>query len=149
MRWLLALSGLLFVAPTAGRAACTVTANPLAFGVYPPFSGAATNSTGQVQVRCSGGFTGIYTIALNSGLNSGGSFASRKMASGANRLSYQLYRDAARTSVWGDGTGGTSIVSTLCNNNCNDTATVYGSVPALQNVAPGAYVDTVIVTVTY
>ena len=35
------------------------------------------------------------------------------------------------------------------NNNCNDTATVYGSMPALQNVAPGAYVDTVIVTVTY
>ena len=101
------LIGLLTLAPVAARAACTVSANLLAFGVYPPFSGTPTDSTGEVRVQCSSGFTGLYTIALNAGLNSGGSFANRQMASGANRLSYQLYRDAARTSVWGDGTGGT------------------------------------------
>ena len=143
------LIGLLALSPVAARAACTVSANLLAFGVYPPFSGTPTDSTGEVRVQCSSGFTGLYTIALNAGLNSGGSFANRQMASGANRLSYQLYRDAARTSVWGDGTGGTSTVSTLCTNNCNDRVTVYGRVPALQHVAPGAYVDTVTVTVTY
>lgn len=39
------------------------------------------------------------------------SFSSRYMLSGANRLYYNMYTDAARTVVWGDGTAGSSTVN--------------------------------------
>src|SRR5712691_6094979 len=100
MRWAFGLAALVLLAPAMARAACTVTANPVAFGVYLPFSATPTDSTGSVQVNCIGSFNSPFTIALNAGLHSGGSFANRRMISGGSFLSYQLYSDAARTTVW-------------------------------------------------
>jgi spore coat protein U-like protein len=150
MRWAFWFAALVLLAPATARAACTVTATPVTFGVYIPFSGVATNSTGSVTVHCNGAYTNPYRIALNAGLNSGGgSFANRRMKSGVSFLSYQLYTDAAHTIIWGDGTGGSVVVSVSCTGNCTKTQTVYGRIPALQGVAPGGYVDTTTVTVSF
>ena len=47
--------------------------------------------------------------------------------------------------VWGNGSGGTILVY----GDCDHAFPVYGRVPARQLVSPGAYIDTIIVTVSF
>src|SRR5438270_508405 len=91
---------------TAHAANCTISATGVAFGIYQPIAATTADSTGTISVTCNGSVT--YIIALNSGLHAGGSFSNRRMKGGSSFLGYQLYQDAARTAVWGDGTGGSA-----------------------------------------
>ena len=71
------------------------------------------------------------------------------MTSGANLLNYNLYVDAARTNVWGDGSGTTFTIANS-GTGAAQAVNVYGRVPSGQTtVPPGGYADTVAVTVTY
>ncbi len=147
MTRLAALVAVALLVPVVARGAvCTVSATPVAFGVYPPFSVTPTTSTGTTTVHCVAGAANIV-IALSTG--GGGSYANRRMVSGASNLAYQLYSDAARTMIWGNGTAGTVTVSAHLPSNSTQNFTVYGRIPALQGVRPGAYTDTITVTVTY
>jgi spore coat protein U-like protein len=89
---------------------------------------------------------------LSTGLS--GSFATRKMFSGANALNYNIYWSTAYNQIVGDGTGG-SFAGTagpfvvLAGGSNTATGTFYGLSPASQDVAPGAYSDVITVTVTY
>jgi spore coat protein U-like protein len=130
---------------------CVVTATALAFGNYDQIVATATTGTSTVSLQCTNGAAAV--MALNGGVN--GTLAQRKMKDSvsANDLNYQLYTSAANTSVWGDGTGGTS---TQTYNSINSATvqpfTVYGTIPAQQNVAVSAsntYQDTITVTVTF
>ena len=145
---------LMLLIPTAARcqlATCTVSATAVSFGSYSPFSSQATTSTGTVTVRCGALRISSYTITLSTGLS--GTFSNRTMSSGSARLSYQLYLNSTDTSVWGNGTDGTStrrqpgfpvLWGALKN------YTVYGKIPASQTTAPpGSYTDSITVTVTY
>jgi spore coat protein U-like protein len=73
------------------------------------------------------------------------------MSSGAAHLSYQLHSDSAHSQIWGDGTGGTSVVNGSYFIVLGGTSnfTVDGVIPALQVASPGAYTDSITVTVTY
>lgn len=145
----------LFLPAAAHAATCTVSATPISFGTYIPSNAGPTDDTARVQVTCTAiNQTVSYTIALNAGLNSGGSFANRRMSNSGFVLLYQIYTTAARTTVWGDGTGGTSIVSDSYNcgrcNNRRRNYTTYGRLPGLQwAAAPGSYSDTITATVTF
>jgi len=133
---------------------CTVAATDLSFGNT--FTGAANvDSTSTVNVNCSNGAP--YALSLDVGTG-GGTFAARTLAKVAGpptpgTLTYNLYRDAARTEVWGDGVApstftvsgtGTGMANTL-------PSTVYGRLPAAGNGNPvtGDYSSTITVTVTY
>jgi spore coat protein U-like protein len=71
------------------------------------------------------------------------------MTSGSNSLTYGLYTNAARTTVWGDGTGSTATVTNTGSGSAQNF-TVYGRIPAGQTSTPaGIYADTVSVTITY
>ena len=141
MRMLLAL--VLALLARQALAACTATAVPVIFGAYNPVSGQVLDSAGRVDVSCvpSAG----YTISMSAGL---GSYSTRMMASGPDRLEYNLYTDFARTMVWGDGTpgsftvGGTAGLTPV-------SRTVYGRIPGGQAVHAGAYSDTLLVTVSF
>lgn len=135
--------------------ACTVSTTAVAFGAYAPLSGAPGSAVGNVSMRCTTtlGLALTYSIKLGKGNNSA-SFTPRQMASGSKRLDYNLYTSAAYTSIWGDNTSGTSqITGNITLNLLTATTrnhTVYGRIPASQNLAPpGAYNDAVVVTVTY
>jgi spore coat protein U-like protein len=71
------------------------------------------------------------------------------MTSGANLLNYNIYTTAARTTVWGNGTGGTAAIGGT-GSGVAQAVTVYGRVGSGQTSVPaGAYADTVAVTITY
>jgi spore coat protein U-like protein len=113
----------------------------VSFGSYDVFSNSNLDSTGTISINCDQ--FNSFEMSLSPG---GGTYASRSMASGANRLNYNLYTDAARTTVWGDGTGGTAIVTA---GGTSASRTVYGRIPAKQNAFVGNYSDVVIATVEF
>ena len=141
----------LFVCRTAwAEESCSITVSSSNFGAYDPLSPAHVDSTGQVQVACTIGTT--FQVYLNAGLYSGGSFFPRKMKHGSLSwyFNYNLYTNAIHTLIWGDGTGGTSYVNGTGQGLGNPlNYTVYGRVPALQNVHVGGYVDMITATVRY
>jgi spore coat protein U-like protein len=121
--------------------ACTAGSAGVSFGAYDPLAGAAVDGVGTITVSCPASTP--FTIDLGPG---GGSYAARQMQSGAATMSYNLYTDAARLTVWGDGTSGTSRVS---DSSSGGDYTVYGRIPAGQNLPAGAYNDSVQITVTF
>lgn len=130
----------------AVQAECKLTStSELAFGTTGVISSAIT-STGSIGVQCTN--TTPFNIGLNAGTGSGATVSSRKMSSGAGAtISYEMYRDAARTQVWGDTVGSNTAAGT--GNGAVQTLTVYGRVPVQTTPAAGSYTDTVTVTVTY
>jgi spore coat protein U-like protein len=67
---------------------------------------------------------------------------------GVDLLTYNLYTDAAATTVWGDDTGGTATQK-LAGNSPSATLTVFGKADAGQDVPAGSYTDTVVITVNF
>lgn len=131
---------------------CSVVSNNIVFGAYNVFSSSPLNSAADITITCSGqGNPDVkYDILLSTG--SAGIYNPRKMFSGINSVNYNLYTTSARTIIWGNGTGGSSFVSDsyhLGDATQNRTYTVYGSVPALQNIPIGTYNDVITVTVNY
>ena len=146
------------VASTPARAlvSCTATTTGVAFGVYSPLSGAPLSSTGGIVVNCtllSGpAVNDAVTVYLTTGAS--GSYAARSMMSGSSALNYNIYFSAAYQQIWGNGTGGSYYgIATLPMSpgapTATATGTFYGQIPALQDVMPGTYSDTIIVTVNY
>ena len=136
----------LLLAPGFAQAACSVNPTPVAFGLYSPFNVAPTDTAGTLRVSCDTVTVG-YTVLLSAG--SAGSYAPRRLSGGMYTLSYNLYTDALRTVVWGDGSGGTMIVSGAFALPGAIDHTVYGRVSAGQNVGAGAYTDTITVTINF
>lgn len=126
---------------------CTISATSVNFGNYNVFNGTALDSTGTITYRCNAAASNI-TIALSKGLSS--TYNPRQMSKGAEALAYNLYQNSARTTVWGDGTGGTFIYFRANPpNNSNVNLTVYGRVPAGQDVSAGTFNDTVSATINF
>jgi len=131
---------------------CLVSANNLPFGTYDPTAADRDVDT-TVLVRCTNG-TG-YTVALNAGVTAGATLAQRLMVfGGTNFMNYNLYTTAGRTVIFGDGTGGTAMISgtgTGLGIAQQQTVDVFGRIPAGQFTLPiGTYTETTItVTVTF
>ena len=157
LAWMTAAMALGAAAPAlAVTISCTASASSIAFGVYNPLSITPATSTGSMRVVCTGSGTGSANVTVGVTLSAGlsGTFATRKMFSGANSLNYNIYWSTAYTQVMGDGSGGSFAGSAgpftvFAGGTGTATGTMYGRVPAQQDVAPGSYVDTILMTVTY
>jgi len=125
---------------------CTVSAGTLDFGtlgtnVTAPVAGQTT-----IDVTCSDNTP--YTVYLGSGTGAGvSSPAARKMSSGANTLSYGLFRNPSMTQPWGwthgvDGLSATGIGAV-------QSIPVYGQINPGQTAPVGIYNDSVVITVEY
>jgi spore coat protein U-like protein len=136
---------------------CTLSATGVAFGVYDAASTMPADSAGNVMVRCThlggGAVKTSYSIALSAG--SSGIYAQRLMRAGTSALNYNLFTDPTRLQVWGNGTGGSTLVAgTLLVNPGNFvinevTHPIYGRIPAQQAADTGSYSDTILVTLTF
>ena len=127
---------------------CTVSNATLNFGAYDPVvANAATNLDAQtnISVVCTKGSTGVW-VGLGLGSNASGSV--RRMASAANLLTYELYSNAGRTTVWGN-TAATGMNYTPVTSKTATNLVVYGRVPSGQDANVGSYSDSVVATINF
>jgi spore coat protein U domain-containing protein, fimbrial subunit CupE1/2/3/6 len=127
---------------------CNVTASGgFGFGNYDAFNVSPTDATATNLIALSCNGNGSATINLSTG--GSGSYFPRTMTDGIENLNYNLYTSASLTTVWGDGTGGTGNMAMSYHGSTSGSFSVYGRIPAQQNVTPNVYSDAIIVTVLY
>ena len=105
-RWLLAVALVLVGSGAVQAQTCTFSATAINFGAVDTLGSGAINSAGTITASCSAfvGLLSSMTMTINVGEGRGGAIAStRQMTSlaTATPLNFQLYRDAARTQVFG------------------------------------------------
>jgi len=153
------LAALVLAAATPAIAAtsCSVSAvGGLAFGTIDILSGMAVDvNGGSIQVNCSGADGAVpYTIALDAGSGPGASVPVREMQGASATFAYSIYQspaDRGANSPWGTlGVAALSTSLTISGGAGTNSSPVYGRVFGGQQTAPpGAYSDTVNITVTY
>ena len=130
-----------------GANSCSITVSGLSFGSYNVFSVSDVQSTGSVVLRCGNNVTAVE-ITLSRGQSS--TFSPRVLVSSGESLDYNLYLDAARSLVWGDGTSGTqTFQSSSFAKRQNVPVTIYGAIPASQDVRAGTYTDSITATIVF
>ena len=143
-----AMSVLALLAPGAANA-CTVGASGVAFGAYDTLSPTPDDGVGTVSVLC---HPRVHFVDVGLSTGQSGTYSTRTMRNGSASLSYNLYTDAARTTVWGDGVAAPLVTVNPGSVNAGDRTlvrTIYGRIPAQQSVPFGTYNDTIMVTLTF
>ncbi len=149
------LAAVLIVAGASGAGAvtCSVASAGLSFGQYNPFRGAPNDSVGTITLSCSGASGTDVAYVVRIGPGASGTPTARVMRSASGwSLGYNLYTDPARSLVWGDGTGGTRVVAdafTLGGMGQTRRYQVFGRTFERQNVAPGVYSDSLVLSVEF
>jgi len=148
----LTVISVLLLATSMVCAQCNISVTTIAFGTYDVFALAPLDSTGQITVGCT---QNIHTATITiSKSTTSGTFNPRqmKLTTGSDILNYNIFTTSARTTIWGDGTGGTSSVQANRPpgkpNPWSTILTMYARIPSGQNVSVGSYSDTLTVTVT-
>lgn len=145
------ITAAILAAPTQAHAmVCSFTAvSGVSFGNYNVYSGTAVDSTGSMTYLCNTGIASFVTIDISTG--SSGVYTTRTLKKGTSSLNYNLYSTAARTgNPWGNGANNTTRYGpVLVVLGAATTLTVYGRIPALQNVSSGGYSDTVVLTINF
>ena len=141
------IATLLMLVPEA-LAVCSISTTGVNFGNYDPSAASPNDSTGSVTYRCNQ--KNAITISLNSG--TWGNIAQRKMRSvSGDELLYNLYKDPARTVVWGN--AGSQLYSDPdpLGRGAGDAVTVsiYARILPLQDVGAGTYSDSITVTINW
>ena len=145
---------LIVTAPQALGFRCDVTTTGLNFGGYDVFDNVARDATGTVTITCNAPEQNPnapipVTISLSPG--GSGTFAQRQMqsAGGTAPLTYNLYTNASCSTIWGDGSGSSSILSNNVTRTTPWTATIFGRIPPRQNASAGQYSDLITVTIQW
>ena len=122
------------------------------FGTYDIYSAVPLATQDTVTINCQQFFFG-GNVSVSFSTGASGSYTTRTMTNGTGSLNYNLYADAAHTQILGDGTNGTqtyqATLSTSFFGPVQGSFTAYGLIPAQQNVPPGTYNDTVVITLTF
>jgi spore coat protein U domain-containing protein, fimbrial subunit CupE1/2/3/6 len=138
---------LMIAAPFSAQAACSLTSTTILFGSYDIFSSTPLDTLGQIIFRCN---NNDHNISISIDKGGASTFDPRRLLNGGSTLNYNLYLDAARTTIWGDGTGGTQnfFVRNPANNQ-DISIPLYGRIPAGQGTSAGNYSNTLTVTINF
>ena len=132
--------------PARAAESCAIfTWSGVAFGTYNVLNPAPVDTTGLLILTCNDEARNV-TVDLSRG--NAPTFNPRFLRNGTSQLNYNLFMDAAMTTIWGNGTAGTSQFSQV------DPAgivllRIYGRIPALQDLPAGSYTDTIVATVNF
>lgn len=155
-RFRLLLFALCMICSGGAKAAClgvmNVSATLLNFNAYNPLSGSDKDAENTINVTCNLivgiGLLPSFTVKLGPGTSN--SLPSRQLASGSNKLNYNLFKDSGHSIVWGDGNNSTSTVSYSALLGLGTIPlTVYGRIFMGQDRPPGNYSDSILVTVEF
>ncbi len=143
----IAAFALILLLSSPARAQCVIDGTSgAAFCSYDPLSASPLDTTGSVTVRC----LVALLVTIDLGTGSSGSYAVRTLKSGSDVLSYNLYLDAARQTIWGNAAGnGTVHYGPVLGLLSGATIQIYARVTPRQDVAVGNYTDTIVVTLNY
>jgi len=144
------LLAVLLVPERAHAINCRITLVPINFGIYMPLRATHLDVTGSLNVRCMAQ-PGSFTVRIGPG-TSGNQLARTMLSGAANTLNYNLYENAARTLIWGDGTPPTVSVSGIRSAKGRPSYfsyPVYGRIYANQAPSPGIYNDNILVTILF
>jgi spore coat protein U-like protein len=122
------------------RSGCSIENGSLDFGDYTAGQSADLLGSGTIRIR---NCPGTVTIELDGGRS--GNVRNRQLASGADRLNYQLFKDTARQQVWG--TGADAFTMQILQSDA--PIQVFGRIPGGQRVPAGTYSDSVTITMTF
>ncbi len=123
---------------------CVIVPGAIAFADYQ--TGEQANVSANIAVTCTPDVSG-YQVALDAGTGSGAAVATgRKMTFAGNTLTYNLYRNSARTQPWGFTRDVDTVVSTGTG---AQSYMVYAKLVKDQYVPIGLYQDTVNVSLLY
>jgi spore coat protein U-like protein len=151
---LLVLAGLLihFEARTA-VGSCTVSATPVGFGSYDVFMSVPSDSAGTLTVDC---MSNVVRARITAGPSqASGTFIPRQMKreGGTDLLNYNVFTDAARSAIFGDGTGGTSAITIRRPTGkpapWMQFINIYGRIFPGQDVWVGSYSDSFTITIEW
>jgi spore coat protein U-like protein len=130
---------------------CTISTTAVAFPNYDPIATHVTNpddsTAGAVTITCTRGTAA--TIGLGLGANA--LVNQRRMedvSAATNYINYELYQNVGRTTVWGNAAPNLFTPPVAPDKNPH-SFTVYGRIPAGQDVLAGTYNDTVVATVNF
>jgi spore coat protein U-like protein len=140
-RWLFAIATM--AAASSARAApnCkNISVTALAFGNYSVYSATPTDSAGTISYSCPPPTTPAVTI--DSGLAFANGRRRMTLAGGGDWLSYDIFVDAARNTVWSS-----TPVPVPAGNGVS--VPYYARAFALQDVSVGSYSDSLIVTFNF
>jgi spore coat protein U-like protein len=130
-------------------ATCSIAAGSMAFGSYDALGGGQVDGAATLSVACTKGAAAAITLGQGEhpGVGSTDTTPQRRMSSGTDFLSYELYTDALRTSAWGNtGSTGKPYVAP---SGLPSEITLYGRIGARQDVHAGAFTDLVVATITF
>ena len=133
--------------PLFAASSCSFSSiTSVSFGAYDVFSALSNyNGVGSITILCGSGSGPNFVITLSTGQSN--TYSSRVMKSGGNSLNYNLYTSAARTVIWGDGTGGSNVMTAA--KHSTTSLSIFGEIPAGQDAAVGTYTDSIITTVNF
>lgn len=136
---------------------CNITASDVTFGGVDPLAGAAVDVSANIQVDCSDIVPSVVDptvgvcIYLDEGDGGGDGAVYRHLRQGGEILPFNLYKDAARSQIWGSdlafaASGAQRIIVTLAGllpSVGSAIVPVYGRIPAAVSDRPvGAYLST-------
>jgi spore coat protein U-like protein len=131
--------------PQAALAGTATTTLGVSFPAQTVLASAVSQS-GSISVTCTN--TTPYNVGLDKGAGSGASVSNRLMTGPSSAtVAYGLFQDSGHATNWGN-TIGTDTETGTGNGNAQ-TLNVYGHIAAQTTPQPGAYADTVNVTVTF
>lgn len=129
---------------------CVVTTNAINHTDFAPDATTEPQSSADIAVVCTAPNTN-YNVLISKGTGTGaandGTLREMRVLGVGDPLRYTLYRDAARTLVWGDTVGTNTATGT--GGLVPSIHTVYSKIFSGQSVPPGVYTDTVMVSVVY
>lgn len=127
---------------------CRVIVPPLSFGAYDPLAANAlqpADASVDLTVSCTRNTSA--SVSFDFGLHPANGTGRGMNGPSADVLQYQIYRDAARSQIWAQGSDSYRILTHGVSS--PDQLTVFGRIPPRQEVEPGAYTDVLTATVDF
>jgi spore coat protein U-like protein len=132
---------------------CTINTSSMSFGSYDVFSNLPLDSAGTVSVNCTKNV--VKANVTLSASSASGIFNPRRMkrSGGSDLLDYNIFLDVSRAVIFGNGSGGTSIIDLKRPTGPPapwfQNINIYGRIFPGQDVSVGSYSDILTVTVNF